>query len=86
MPICIQPGCAAFANSSRLCPVHQRVRLRKEGTVKTPSVTRCGRCGENGQCQTWEGSINVCLSCLRLIVLEWEHRRREFGELREAQQ
>src|SRR5262249_37209125 len=39
-------------------------------TMRTPIVASCSRCGDVLQCSTWD-EISLCLSCLRLVVLEW---------------
>src|SRR5215472_5401110 len=49
-------------------------------TMRTPIVATCSRCGDVLQCSTWE-EISLCLSCLRLVVLEWAARHSSFTEL-----
>ena len=85
-------NCHSYATSTTLCPRHSRqaaLQFRQaltttESPLRTPIVTRCNRCGETSQCQTWDTNIHLCADCVRLVVLEWDHRAKEFGQLQEG--
>ena len=42
----------------------------------------CARCGDKRHCRTYTAeAITICGPCLNLILLEWNLRRQEMGEL-----
>jgi hypothetical protein len=51
--------------------------------MKTPIITPCHRCGDETPCESF-GDVQVCHSCLALIVLEWVIHYSEFGALAQS--
>lgn len=48
-------------------------------------MKKCSRCGEETSCyEVSDGSFTVivCVLCMRLIVLEWAHRKHEIESLK----